>query len=97
LRQVRGIAFAELFSGATLRLSLKRTKPEGGLEGQMRNVLTLLMAAIFAMLLSVASFAQKNGDDKRPPKNNPPIVERPKSPPPNSNRGNQNNNKHGKP
>jgi hypothetical protein len=63
----------------------------------MRNVLAILMAAIFAMLLSVAGFAQKGGDKGRPPKNNPPIVERPKPPPPNSNRGNQNNNKRGKP
>jgi hypothetical protein len=64
---------------------------------EMRKLLEILITVIIAMTLSVASLAQKGGDDKRPPKENPKVVERPK-PPPNSNRGNQSNsNKRGRP
>jgi hypothetical protein len=62
----------------------------------MKKLLTFLIATILAMILSIAGFAQKHGDDNRPPKEKPKVVERPK-PPPNNNGGNQNNNKRGRP
>lgn len=63
----------------------------------MRKLLALLIAAIIAMTLSVASFAQK-GNDNRPPKDRGKVVERPKPDRPPSSGGNQNNsNKRGKP
>jgi predicted small lipoprotein YifL len=63
----------------------------------MRKLLALLMAAMIAMVLSVASLGQK-GNDNRPPKDKGKVVERPKPDrPPSNSRGNQNDNKRGRP